>query len=358
MVSTAYPPAEIVEPAESLEEPVILPTAEPSAWTWEEAELVQSSEAVAKTPEGPPVEEAVGETGAEELASEDTEVVLTPGVLEEPVPGMGWTPSADLATEETLREEFARIPEDNFPYVAPEAELEESYPEVEHPAVPPLEEVTPYTAVAPAADSVRTEESPTPAVAPTTVDDLKARIEETRRRIRRELEQPFLNLGEREPATGETGSEAPADGFTPAAPAAFAESPPELMAEIDDGYEVIELDTEPERGAVAAPESLGEPSVEEVSDERSPAEKLRASLAVPSEVPESMELGVDYDAMRARIEKTRGRLKSKAFDAMMTGEASLLSKDSSDSWVEKGSIPAVDPDVDDTIEANLREEDR
>ena len=130
------------------------------------------------------------------------------------------------------------------------------------------------------------------------------------------------------------------------------------MAEIDDGYEVIELDTEPERGAVAAPESLGEPSVEEVSDERSPAEKLRASLAVPSEVPESMELGVDYDAMRARIEKTRGRLKSKAFDAMMTGEASLLSKDSSDSWVDKGSTLAVDPDIDDTIEANLREEDR
>jgi hypothetical protein len=71
----------------------------------------------------------------------------------------------------------------------------------------------------------------------------------------------------------------------------------------------------------------------------------------------SMELGIDYDAMRSRIEETRSRLKSKAFDAMMTGESSLLSKDSPEPGPAQASGLTVDQETDETIEASLREED-
>ena len=71
-----------------------------------------------------------------------------------------------------------------------------------------------------------------------------------------------------------------------------------------------------------------------------------------------MELGIDYDAMRSRIERTRGRLKAKAFDAMMTGESTLLSKESAESLAAASPKVDVDVEIDQTIETTLREEDR
>ena len=66
----------------------------------------------------------------------------------------------------------------------------------------------------------------------------------------------------------------------------------------------------------------------------------------------------DHDAMRRRIEETRNRLKAKAFDAMMSGEGSLLSKSPEGT---RAAAPTesieVDSEVDQTIEATLTEEE-
>ena len=55
--------------------------------------------------------------------------------------------------------------------------------------------------------------------------------------------------------------------------------------------------------------------------------------------------------MRRRIEETRARLKAKAFDAMMSGEAALLSRDSGEKAVPRD----VDVKVDDELEGKLDE---
>ena len=64
---------------------------------------------------------------------------------------------------------------------------------------------------------------------------------------------------------------------------------------------------------------------------------------------------VDYDSMRDRIESTRSRLKAKAFDAMMTGEAALLGRDAEGSLPGQPDLRGVDSEVDQTIETSLRE---
>jgi len=163
----------------------------------------------------------------EPVREEASEVVLTPEVLDEPIPGMGWTPSMEPSTEEGFEEEFPVITEEPLPYVAPEAELSETLAEAvvaepleeEEPA-PPVQYFAPAYAeeVEAPMDTVRSAATPSeetfgpaPSAAPTSVDDLKARIEETRRRIRRELEQPFLSLGDQGPVTAEADSHSEAD---------------------------------------------------------------------------------------------------------------------------------------------------
>ena len=51
------------------------------------------------------------------------------------------------------------------------------------------------------------------------------------------------------------------------------------------------------------------------------------------------ETASDYDAMRARIELTRSRLKAKAFDAMMAGESALLGRDPETTRLRLGPPP-------------------
>jgi hypothetical protein len=67
--------------------------------------------------------------------------------------------------------------------------------------------------------------------------------------------------------------------------------------------------------------------------------------------------GSDYDAMRARIELTRSRLKAKAFDAMMAGEAALLGRDTA-SPASTRPAAAFDSDIEQTVDSTLREEDQ
>jgi hypothetical protein len=60
--------------------------------------------------------------------------------------------------------------------------------------------------------------------------------------------------------------------------------------------------------------------------------------------------------MRRRIEETRARLKAKAFDAMMSGEAALLGRDSEGRIPEPEEIK-LDGDVESTIDESLSQED-
>lgn len=132
---------------------------------------------------------------------------------------------------------------------------------------------------------------------PLAADDLRARVEETRRRIRMELEQPFVAPGS---------------------------------------------------GVAAQDGAVGE----EVPMEPTPEPVIGEALMEPAS-----ELGVDYDAMRGRIETTRDRLKAKAFDAMMTGESALLGRDPAKA---AGGLPAVtdvDSEIVEAIETTLREEE-
>jgi len=54
---------------------------------------------------------------------------------------------------------------------------------------------------------------------------------------------------------------------------------------------------------------------------------------------------------------TRSRLKAKAFDAMMAGESALLSREPEDVQPRKPVTPAIDSEIDQTIETSLREQE-
>jgi hypothetical protein len=227
---------------------------------------------------GPTVMEALVETASVESAS--VELPVVDELLE--------LPAEELVVEELPLEEA----------VVEELPVEEA----------PVAETAPAVSDEPPADIAR-------------VDDLKSRIEETRRRIRRELEQPF--------DTEEETQEAEPDWTVlPVVPATSA--PAELAP-----AEVAPVFAEPEAPAAVEPEP---PEVE---------------VIYPGEPEEP----VDYESMKSRIEVTRSRLKAKAFDAMMTGESALLGRDAEGSDRNRSAPPSVDTEVDETIESSLREEE-
>lgn len=224
------------------------------------------------------------------------DVVVAPDLLDEPLPGVGWKSSLEPLTEEDV--------EELFPMPADEEIVDfDKVPVIE---APPLNGGASTAAMT--APSIST-------------DDLKARIEETRRRIRHELDEPFL--GE-----GDTTS---ARDLQPE-PATEPTAPPRI---------------EPE---VVAAEETGE------TPEQAPAPVAEVKEPVAAQPQPEMELGVDYNAMRARIEGTRGRLKAKAFDAMMSGESALLGRESPEKAAERPAPAVLDHDLDQTIETSLREE--
>jgi len=66
---------------------------------------------------------------------------------------------------------------------------------------------------------------------------------------------------------------------------------------------------------------------------------------------------IDQAEMRRRIEETRARLKAKAFDAMMSGESALLSRDSGEKPVPKGDDVELDGELETTIDESLSQEE-
>jgi hypothetical protein len=229
--------------------------------------------------------------------------------------------------------------------MAEESIVEEQLTEATHIEVASVADVEPVEVVE---DVVSVEtESVTAAAAGTA--DLRARIEETRRRIQRELEHPFTptvveaDAGVELAATMEDDQEYQ----PPIETVAFAsmESATEVRAPV-----FVEADAgEPELAA-----TIGEsapPSDDEVD------RLIQEADAPPAAAPGSA-TEFDHDAMRRRIEETRNRLKAKAFDAMMSGEGSLLSKsgDKTRTGTPTESV-ALDSEVDETIEATLTEEE-
>ena len=293
-----------VAPGGSMAEPSV---AEPVVGIEAEAELASAARRVSETEpvlspgvegegEPAPAVGSEGEAGREqEVESEaetksrpephvesEEEVLLTPEVLEEPLPGTGWEPSgARLAEAEDLEEMLILDPAVLFAASPPEAK----------PAPPGGE-------------------SPSQAAE---LDDLRTRIEETRRRIQRELERPFAapeteeSVDQREPMAAPGGK--PVTGEALAVPPA------------DEGV------TE----RVAATEGIT----------RAPDERLE----------------MEYEAVRRRIEATRSRLKAKAFDAMMAGESALLRRETQQGLAERPAPAALDAEVGQSIDSALREEE-
>ena len=208
---------------------------------------------------------------------------------------------------------------------------------------------------------------------PVVLSDLRARIEETRRRIQRELDQPFapdteVPAEEQAPTFAEYPvNEAEAEISTPVEYVGYAEST------IDEAEEVGEAAVEIEAPAVAEePYTAVLPEEEEAAPvlrddqgvETEPGDDVEIQSAVGEDVPSMIavdeESQFDHEAMRRRIEETRNRLKAKAFDAMMKGESALLARDfdspaSTMSPEVDGAV--LDSEVAETIDTTLIEED-
>ncbi len=205
--------------------PPSAPSAEATVPTWSAPVSEPLFDALAPAAAAPPVL-APATPAPPAFTPAEPEIILTRNFLEEPLPGSGWTPSAPAAIEDAtieteapsgeatiesvlldevmevpLVEEVAVIPAAEAPVVqAPMAEV--SMPEMGPADVGVIEErppqaMGPGTAGTEALAQAATVAGSIPLVEvpfaedSSRVDDLKSRIEETRRRIRHELEQPF-----------------------------------------------------------------------------------------------------------------------------------------------------------------------
>ncbi len=291
------------------------------------------------------VEPSEYELAAAGLATE-SDVLISPEVLGEPLTGAGWEASAAPTQEEEVSEEMMPpIPSEMEAYASVEvepldaegipvwAEIPSPEVELEPDADAAVEELQAEDSMVqevavqePQVEEAVEEVEIEAAAIPTPADDLKARIEETRRRIRRELEQPFIIGG------GAAAAEASlSSGAEPAIGDALAVEP---SPEEQPTSETQESTVSPVGEADSTAETEGE------------------------EHPSAAEgLGVDYEAMRGRIEETRSRLKAKAFDAMMTGESALLGRDPDGVDVKLPTPTEVDGEIVQTIDETLREEE-
>ena len=146
-------------------------------------------------------------------AASDSVVVVTPGVLEEPLPGSGWESSAVFAEGEMdLEELLPVVADDLLPYEGPQIDAPEStvdeawdtsgWQEPVPTAVVEPPEMQPEVAVQPEYPAVPAEAAVDAALG----EDLKSRIEETRRRIREELEKPFAAVDQEDGADALAGA--------------------------------------------------------------------------------------------------------------------------------------------------------
>jgi hypothetical protein len=406
------------------------------------------SEAPPTEPEAPPseAEPVAAALPAEPLmpvfevevpaAPEETDIVLTREFLEQPLPGSGWRSLPPLVIEEaTVETEEPHFPIVEIEPLGPEAVqapvATEPAPELVLPAEQVMEE---FAAELPVEQDVVElpvveeftnlpviEETATSAIGPGTpgtealahaadvagrlpaaealslddslrVDDLRSRIEETRRRIRHELEQPFDLSAPVKPLERDWATIPVMPVFTPTPASESVESTPvpvqPLVMEptIEEPavveavpMEVVEIDAPPVEtvateavaaeppvaSPLAAEPLVAEPIVMEPLESAppvmDPAEVAPVAAVSVASTPVAAEPSapepIDYDSMKSRIENTRSRLKAKAFDAMMAGEAALLGRDEQGAARASTKVEEVDSDLDQTIETSLSQEE-
>ena len=266
-------------------------------------------------------------------------------------------------------------------------------PAFEEPAI--VEEVVVVEEVAAAEPEVAEE---------ATSEDLRARIEETRAAVETDIAQPFAPVVAEEAAVEEPAAEdavveepvvegaeyqepvasaepdvvvdAPAEeprawdfafdkpaAETPVSEELIAEEAPvreaaeSLVADITSGP-VAAVAEEAPAEAVAEVEEIEVAAVEEAPAEEPVADEPVVEEPAAEEEPSAREGGaINQAEMRRRIEETRARLKAKAFDAMMSGESALLSRDSGEKPLPKGDDVKLDGELESTIDESLSQEE-
>ena len=111
-----------------------------------------------------------------------------------------------------------------------------------------------------------------------------------------------------------------------------------------------------EDAPVAAADVPVETAAEPVVAEAAAPDVAPVAEEVPAAADETVGT-VDQAEMRRRIEETRARLKAKAFDAMMSGEAALLARDSGEKPVPRTVDVPVDHEVAETLDESLSQDD-
>lgn len=367
-------------PAEPIAEPIAEPVAElEDLPVFEEvpgpaAEPVTqpSNELVAEQ-----IDELVDELNIEEqLGAAYFDVQVVPGLIDEPLPGVGWVPTTEPMkyddVENTFEDEVVTVtPPESAPSVVP-SELFLSKPVL--------------TGAELETQAVTSPESSR--VAALSAEDLKARIEETRRRIRHELEQPFMSEYETErpqpapvaepvqpvevaavaevPVVAEAAVEAEEVAWPAPEPSPFSAVPEEpyvefQLAPIDEPERVIEeeapaadgpyVELLPESQVIAAPTQPLVPK----ADLDAELEHLSA-LSDDSVVAGATDRDGPLGPLKAKIEQTRGKLKAKAFDAMMNGDPLILAQQSATATETVTRAPIFDDELDKTIETGLSED--
>ncbi len=300
-----------------------------------------------------------------------TEPLSAPPVAETPVAAApteeaAWEPLFVPTAEVELESEAApwsTLEVEPEPESTPEPELPSEIVEQSSRAEALLAEDELAHVVEPVVVEEAPEVAPPPVERPTTVitaEELRARIEESRRRIREELEEPF-QIAEDEPAATEgvaepEAAEAEVDQTAAAEaevtsllsdlaakevePLVEEEPAPVVEIQVADDSFFEELGVRMDRPTV-----ISEPEAE--GDLRS---RMTGALSVSDDVlrptPSELETSLNYDVMRARIEEARNRLKAKAAEAQ-TGMGDEASQE-----VDAQTAPQEPRSVDDESDAD------
>ena len=341
--------SEIQKPFQVAEEPTAVPAPEPVAETEPVAEAEPEPDHDHATLEANlgfvGASSALEESGERSagLADESPGASDIPAVMSDENAPQGETPPVDeRASEGSV---VTLVPDLQTPVADSEsAPSHDVWPADPVPATfePELVE-EPAAESAPVAEPIAPEASEAPGIseAPVAAEPLEAAVEPAVAEapvVAEPLEAPVAPL-EAEPVVAEAPVEA-----EPVIAEAPVEAEP-VIAEAPVEAEPVVAETPLEAEPVVAEAPVA-------------AEPLRADESAPEEPADEASLGnIDQAEMRRRIEETRARLKAKAFDAMMSGEAALLARDSGEKPVPRGTDVPVDHDVAETLDESLSQDD-
>jgi len=203
-----------------------------------------------------------------------------------------------------------------------------------------------------------------PAIAQETAsEDLRARIEETRAAVETDIAQPFASVATEEAVVEEAAAEEAIVEEAVVEEAAvdevvIEEPVEEPAAETPVPEEPVAEQVPVREAAAGLVADITSGAVAAVAVEEAQVEEPAAEEPVAEEEPSAREGGaIDQAEMRRRIEETRARLKAKAFDAMMSGEAALLSRDSGEKPVPKGDGVELDGELESAIDEALSQDE-